>query len=261
MPQFAANISLLFTELPFAERFAAAAEAGFGAVEILFPYDHPAGDIRQRLSRFDLELVLVNAPPPEEMGGAGGFAALPGGEERFRRDIDRVMGVARVIRPGLIHVMAGCAKGAEAEDCFLRNLQWLADSFPDRRFTIEPLNPVDRPGYFLDDYDLAARILDRVGRANVGLQFDSYHAQRIHGDALAVWERYGHLAFHVQVGQVPDRREPGPGAIDFDALFAAIDASGYTGWVSSEYNPSTTCTRDSLGWMAWQRPEGGPETP
>lgn len=249
MPRFAANISLLFAELPYLDRFAAAAQAGFDAVEILFPYDIAAKQTRRALIAAGQELVLFNAPPPNYTGGTPGYAALPGGEDRFRHDMHRVMRYAEALRPGLIHVLAGYTGDDTAEATFVRNLQWMADAFPAQRFTIEPLNPGDQPGYFLNNYDLAARVLDAVDRANVGLQYDSYHAQMIHGDALSVWDRFGPRVAHVQIGAAPDRSEPGRGPIDFPALFAAIDACGYAGWVSAEYNPSTDRTEDSLGWM------------
>ncbi|MFV0513672.1 MAG: hydroxypyruvate isomerase family protein [Jhaorihella sp.] len=249
MPRFAANLSLLFTELPYLDRFAAAATAGFAGVEVLFPYDMAAEETRRALLASGLELVLMNAPPPSHAGATPGFAALPGGEARFRHDMHHTLRFAEVLRPSLIHVMAGYTKDPGAEDVFVANLRWLAGLAPAQKFTVEPLNPGDQPGYFLDDYDLAVRLLDRVDRANVGLQFDSYHAQVIHGDAQGIWERYGGRAFHVQIGQTPDRSEPGPGPIDFAALFAAIDAGGYAGWVSAEYHPRTPGTSNSLGWM------------
>ena len=249
MPRFAANISLLFTELPYLDRFDAAAAAGFEAVEILFPYDVAAKDTRRALVRNGLDLVLINAPPPNYTGGTPGYGAVPGGEGRFQHDIKRVLRYAEQLKPGLIHVMAGYTKEPGATETFVRNLQWAADLAPRQSFTIEPLNPGDQPGYFLDDYDLAAEILDVVDRPNVGLQYDSYHAHVIHGDAARVWAEQGHRAVHVQVGNPPNRSEPAAGDIDFPALFAAIDASGYAGWISAEYNPTTKRTEDSLQWM------------
>ena len=249
MPRFAANISLLFTELPYLDRFTAAAESGFKAVEILFPYDVAAKDTRRALLANGLDLVLINAPPPNYTGGTPGYGAIPGGEARFEHDIRRVLRYAGELKPGLIHIMAGYTKDPEAKATFIRNLQWAADLAPDQGFTIEPLNAGDQPGYFLDDYDLAADVLDAVNRANVALQYDSYHAQLIHGDAADIWDRFGARAAHVQLGAAPDRSEPAPGSIDFPALFQAIDASGYSGWVSAEYNPTTKRTEDSLGWM------------
>jgi len=250
MPRFAANISLLFAELSYLDRFAAAADAGFKAVEILYPYDVAAKHTRRALLANGLGLVLINAPPPNYTGGTPGYGAVPGGEARFEHDMRRVLRYAGKLKAGLIHVMAGYCKGPEARACFIRNLQWVADLAPDQGFTIEPLNPIDQPGYFLDDYDLAAEVLTEVARPNVGLQYDSYHAQRIHGDAAQVWDRFAASVHHVQLGAAPDRSEPAQGLVDFPALLKAIDDSGYKGWISAEYTPSTKRTKDSLTWMA-----------
>ena len=248
MPKFAINLTLLFAELPYLERFEAAAAAGFKAVEILFPYD-VAPEVTQRaLADHELDLVLINAPPLN--AETRGFAAMPGGEATFERDMQLVLKYAAVLRPTFIHIMAGYTKADAAEATFVRNLQWVADFAPDQQFTIEPLNPSDQPGYFLDDYDLAAKVLDQVARPNVGLQYDSYHAHLIHGDAARIWQQYMGRSVHVQIGAAPDRSEPKPGPIDFPQLFADIDASGYSGWVSAEYHPSTPRTVDSLGWRA-----------
>lgn len=247
MPKFAANLSLLFAELDYLDRFSAAAQAGFKAVEILFPYEFDASLTRQALDTAGLELVLINAPPRE--GGAPGYAAISGGESRFETEMQQVARYAQLLRPDLVHVMAGYEKSAASRSVFIRNLQWVADHAPHQEFTIEPLNSSDQPGYFLDDYDLAADILSAVDRPNVGLQYDSYHAQIIHGDAHAVWERFCSLITHVQIGASPDRSEPGRGATNFVDLFRAIDESGYDGWVSAEYHPSTSRTCDSLEWM------------
>lgn len=248
MPRFAANISLMFDELPYLDRFDAAAEAGFDAVEILFPYDWPAQETLHALVKNGLALVLFNAPPPNYAGGEPGFAALPAGEARFQSDMRRVMRYVGLLKPGLVHIMSGKASGPEAEATFIRNLQWAADTYPEQPFTIEPLNTDDQPGYFLNDYDLAARVLDAVDRPNISLQYDAYHAQKIHGDALGVWHTHGTRATHIQIGDTPDRRAPLTGEIDFGALFQAIDDSGYTGWVSGEYHPRGP-TEKTLAWM------------
>ena len=249
MPRFAANLSLLFAELPCLDRFKAAANAGFTAVEILFPYDLAAKETRRALMTNGLELVLINAPPPNYTGGQPGYAAVPGGEGRFQSDIRRVLRYAEALKSSLIHVMAGYASGPDAQGCFVRNLQWAADFAPHQEFTIEPLNPVSQPDYFLNDYSTAAEMLDRIDRPNVGLQYDSFHANMIHGDARAVWDRFRDRIVHVQIGSAPDRSEPGRDNTDFPALFAAMDDSGYAGWVSAEYSPSTPRTETSLHWM------------
>ena len=249
MPRFAANISTLFSELPYLDRFTAAADAGFEAVEILFPYETAAKDTQRALLANGLELLLINAPPPNYTGGRPGYAAMPEMEDRFRRDIRRVMRYADVLRPRMIHIMAGYSKGDDAQACFIRNLQHAADQAPEQQFTIEPLNGADQPGYFLDDYTLAVDVLNQVARDNVGLQYDAYHAQMIHGDAAKVWDGFNQHVRHVQIGAAPGRCEPGTGPVDFEELFLAIDQSGYDGWVSAEYTPSTPRTEDSLGWM------------
>ncbi len=248
MPKFAANLTFLFKELPFLERFEAAAHAGFEGVEVLFPYDDPASEILMRLNGTGLPMVLFNAPPPNWTGGARGFAAVPGGEERFRSDFRRALRFAGRLGPLHIHIMAGEANGTSARETFIRNLKWAADFAPRQSLTIEPLNQTDMPGYFLSDYGLAAEIIEEVGRPNLALQYDAYHAQMIHGDAMGMWEKHGAISHHIQVGSVPGRHEPMGSAVDFPALFAAIDESGYAGFVSGEYNPSGR-TEESLGWM------------
>jgi len=140
------------------------------------------------------------------------------------------------------------AEGPRARQTLIRNLQWAADLAPAQRFTIEPLNGEDRPGYFLNDYDLAAGVIEAVARPNVGLQFDTYHAQKIHGDACAVWAAHGPAVFHVQIGDVPGRCAPLTGEIAFADLFAAIGSSGYDGWISAEYLPAGP-TEKTLGWL------------
>lgn len=255
MPRFAANLSLLFAERPYAERFAAAAAAGFTAVEVLFPYEFAAHDTRRALDENGLDMVLINAPFPRYAGGAPGFAAIPDGQADFQRAFRETMEFARLLRPERIHVMAGHTDAPGAKSTFVENLRWAADQAPDQGFCIEPLNLGDQPGYFLADYHLAAEILAEVDRPNVGLQYDSYHAQVIHGDALAIWDRYRDLVSHVQIGNPPERSEPGPGGpVDFAALFRAIDDSGYAGWVSAEYYPSRDRTEDTLGWLPGRLP-------
>jgi 2-dehydrotetronate isomerase len=248
MPRFCANLTMLFTELPLMDRFRAAKEAGFDAVEVLFPYDAPAQDMRDQLVWNSLTFVLMNGPPPNFTGGPRGFAADPALTDRFRSDFRRVLRYAGVLKPRFIHVMAGRAEGPMSKQTMIDNLKWAADEAKGTTLTIEPLNQTDMPGYFLSDFDLAADILDRVGRRNVALQFDAYHAQMITGDAMKVWEAHGARAAHVQIAGVPGRHEPAGGDVDYPALFAALDEGGYRGWVSAEYNPKGATT-EGLHWL------------
>ncbi|MBV0891647.1 TIM barrel protein [Paracoccus sp. Z118] len=249
MPRFAANLTFLFTELPMLQRFAAARRAGFRGVEVLFPYDLSTRDLTKAAQTEGLEFVLINAPPPNWAGGPRGFAALPGGEERFRRDFERALRHAQELRALHIHVMAGAAEGATARQTFTENLRWACERAPHASLTIEPLNSLDMPGYFLRDFDQAAEIIDAVGCPNLGLQFDAYHAQIITGDVAATWAAHAARTRHVQIASVPGRHEPGPGPVDFPGFFRAVDASGYAGWISAEYNPRIT-TEAGIGWLA-----------
>ncbi len=248
MPKFAANLTFLFKEYPFLERFQAAADAGFDAVEVLFPYDDPVPEILRRLIRAGLPLTLINTPPPNWTGGDRGFAAIPGGEDRFRRDFKRALRYAERLKPTHIHIMAGNAEGPAARDTYLSNLTWAAAEAPKQSLTIEPINPTDMPGYFLNDFETAAVVLAEVNAPNLGLQFDAYHAQIITGDAQRAWATYRHLVRHIQVGGVPGRNEPDPGEIDYPAFFAQLDADGYPGVVSGEHNPKGR-TEDGLNWI------------
>lgn len=248
MPRFAANLTFLFKELPFLDRIEAAAEAGFEAVEVLFPYDDPVTQVTRQLTRTGLPMVLFNMPPPNWTGGDRGFAAIPGAEDRFRRDFKRALRFAERLKPQHIHIMAGAAEGAGARNTFIHNLAWAAEQAPGQSLTIEPLNPVDMPGYFLNDFELAAVVLAEVDAPNLGLQFDTYHAQMLTGDAGRCWATYRHLARHIQVGSAPGRHEPDTGDFDHAAFFAALDAQGYDGYVSGEYNPRGR-TEDGLGWI------------
>ncbi|TNC52474.1 TIM barrel protein [Rubellimicrobium rubrum] len=248
MPRFAANLTLLFTELPFLDRFEAARAAGFDGVEVLFPYDCPAPQILERLDRTGLAMVLMNCPPPNYADGPRGFAAVPAAEARFRTDFRRAARYAATLGAKHLHIMAGAAEGEAARACFVRNLAWAAQSAPRLSLTIEPINGQDMPGYFLQDFGLAAEILERIGAPNLRLQFDAYHAHRLTGDVLGTWDRVRHLVAHVQVGGFPGRHEPLGGEIDYPAFFARLKAQGYAGWISGEYHPAGA-TRDGLAWI------------
>ncbi len=246
MPKFCANLTMMFGEVPLLQRFDAAKQAGFDAVEVLFPYDDPVPDMLDMLGRNELTLALINCPPPNYTGGDRGFAAVDG--SRFRQDFKRSLRYAKALGAQHLHIMAGIAQGPRAREVFVENLRWAAAQAPDQSLTIEPINTHDMPGYFLDDFDLACAVIREVGAPNLRLQFDAYHAQKITRDVMGTWAKCRDLVVHVQVAQTPDRSEPDQGQIEYPAFFARLDADGYKGWVSGEYNPAGD-TRAGLGWI------------
>ena len=248
MPRLAANLTFLFTEYPFLERFEAAADAGFDAVEVLFPYEDAVTEVVRRINRAKMPIVLMNTPPPNYTGGDRGFAATPEGEERFRRDFKRTLRYAARLNPRHIHIMAGKAEGPKAHDTYIRNLAWACTEAPNQSLLIEPLSETDMPGYFLTDYEKASVVLAEINADNLGLQFDTYHAQTITGDAVKAFDTYRHLIRHIQVGGFPGRHEPFDGEIDFDRFIQHVIASGYDGFIGAEYNPRGR-TAEGLDWM------------
>ncbi|WP_299607775.1 TIM barrel protein [uncultured Tateyamaria sp.] len=249
MPRFAANLSYLWAELPYLDRFDAAAEAGFVAVEVQQPYDVPVPETLEALNRNGLQMVLLNAPGPNYTGGDRGFAAVPGGEKRFDYDMRRAVRYAQALGVSIIHVMSGNGRGADARATLVSNLTRASETLPqDLTLTIEPLCPASQSDWFMNSFDLAAEVIEAVGAPNVGLQFDSYHAQEITGDAIGTFEAMKGLIRHIQIGDAPNRGAPGTGSVDFAALFEAIDASGYDGWVAAEYRTDGR-TDDTLKWM------------
>ena len=249
MPKFCANLTWLFTELPFLERFEAAKEAGFDAVEVLSPYDVNAQDIVKELAKHDLQMALINCPPPNYTGGEQGFAAVPGLEARFRTDFKRALRYAQTLGAQHLHIMSGVAEGAAAKATFIDNLRWAAAEAPEQSLTIEPINNDTIPGYFLNDFDLGREIVTLIDAPNLRLQFDTFHAAKSTGDVLGTWDKMRDITTHVQVAQMPDRSEPDKGQIDYPAYFAGLDAQGYAGWVAGEYKPRTT-TVAGVGWAA-----------
>ena len=248
MPRFAANLSMMFAEHPFLDRFAAAAAAGFEGVEFLFPYDHEPQAVRDALDAAGLEMALFNCPPGDWQAGERGMAAIPGRKAEFRDSIARALSYAEAIRPDRLHVMAGLTSGPEARAAYVANLRWAAAQAPDRTLVIEPINTRDIPGYFLNRSDEAVAVIEEVGAPNLALQFDLYHAQIMEGDLTRRLERLMPLIGHIQIAGVPDRHEPDHGEVNFPHLFATLDRLGYDGWVGCEYRPAGR-TEDGLGWF------------
>ncbi len=261
MPELIANISLLFNELPLPERFAAARAAGFAAIECLFPYDMTAEAIRAALAANDLRLVLINTPAGDWEKGERGFAALPDRQEAFDRALSTALDYAAACGCRMIHVLAGRTDRQATAPCvqtFIANLRraCVLAARDGLAITIEPLNPTDMPGYFLNDFEQARAIIRTVGTDNLFLQFDAYHAAMMGLDPADTFARYRSLIGHVQIADAPGRHEPGSGETDFPALFAAIAASGYDGAISCEYSPAAA-TRDGLEWIARLKPVPG----
>jgi len=254
MPRIAANLTLLFTEVPMPDRPGYAARAGFDGVEVLFPYDTPVADWERALA--GMPLALINTPPGDWISGDRGFAARPGDAAAFRDGFLRAADYATRLGAARVHVMAGVARGPQAEAAYAENLAWAAQQAPGLRLCIEPLNPEDMPGYFLNDYDQAARILDDLANPQIGLQFDLWHAARLHGDAAAVWRQHRHRVSHVQIAGFPARNEPGGGGFSLPALCDEVDAMGDL-WIAAEYRPARG-TAQGLGWLQALKSRGQP---
>jgi hydroxypyruvate isomerase len=255
MPRFAANVSFMFQEDPFLDRFAAAAAQGFEAVEFTFPYDFAPSAVAAATRDAGLRVVLLNTPPGDYAAGERGLAALPARRQDFRASMMRAFEYAEALSCPRIHVMAGVeAPGGDRRAmraCYLDNLAWAAEqaSGLGRLLLIEPINRHDIPGFFLHDYDEAERIVHEIGAPNLRLQFDFYHAQIIHGDVTRRFERQLPISAHIQIANPPDRRGPGDGELDYRYILGRIDALGYDGWVSCEYRPGEEGTVASLGWI------------
>ncbi len=254
MPRFAANLSMMFTEVPFMERFEAAAKAGFRGVEYLFPYEENAGEIAAALADNGLVQALYNTSAGDFAAGERGFAAVPGAKDRFAAILDQALEYAQTIRPQNIHIMSGIAKGPAARATFIENLRYACAHAPEQGFVIEPINHRDMPGYHLDDQEDARGIIAEVGAANLGLQLDLYHCQIMQGDLTERIRALTPVTRHVQVASVPKRHEPDRGETNFPYLMQVLDESGYDGWVGCEYRPQGE-TLDGLGWFEVYRAE------
>ncbi|MCV2349793.1 2-oxo-tetronate isomerase [Paucibacter sp. Y2R2-4] len=256
MPKFAANLSLLYTELPFLQRFGAAAADGFEAVEFLFPYEYPAAELKQALQTHGLRQVLFNAPPGHWSAGERGLACLPDRQEEFRAALEQALLYASVLDCPRLHVMAGIAPQDASPEVlyavYVENLRWAAKRAREQglQLSIEAINQADMPGYFLHQQAQALDVVAAVGAPNLGVQFDVYHCQVSEGNvSRKLCEVMGRgLLGHVQIAGAPDRQEPDQGELRVEVLLRLLDELGYTGYVGCEYRPRAG-TREGLAWL------------
>ncbi|MDX1635797.1 MAG: hydroxypyruvate isomerase [Marinobacter sp.] len=256
MPRFAANLSMLFTEVEFEDRFERAAAAGFAGVEYLFPYPYPADTLRKLLDRHKLEQVLFNLPAGDWAAGERGIACLPERRTEFRDGVEQAIHYAEVLGCPRANCLAGIRPQELAPEAawqtLVENVGWAAERFRRAGLTlcVEAINSrVDMPGFVLDSSLRAMDLLESVAADNVRFQYDLYHMQIMEGDLIRTLERLLPMIGHIQFADNPGRHEPGTGEINFDRVFEAIDRLGYPGWVSAEYHPAAT-TDAGLGWLA-----------
>jgi len=254
MPKFAANLTMLFNEVPFLDRFERAAKAGFKAVEFLFPYPFPAAEIKSRLQANGLQLVLHNLPAGNWDGGERGIACLPDRVGEFRDGVARAIEYGTALGAPQLNCLAGKAPAGVADaslrETFVGNLRYAAGELKKAglKLLMEPINTYDIPGFYLNRTAQALSILDEVGSDNLYVQYDIYHAQRMEGELIATMQKNLARIAHIQLADNPGRNEPGTGEIHYGNVFMALDRMGYAGWIGCEYKPATT-TEAGLGWL------------
>ena len=253
MPRFAANLTMMFTELPFLDRFDAAAEAGFAAVEYLFPYEHAPEAIGERLTRNHLTQALFNLPPGDWAAGERGLAALLERFDELRDGLKTALPYVTATGVKRVHLMAGLAdrENPAAAAAYRRAVRWTAEQLADAGvdLLLEPINGRNMPGYFLNDFAYAEQLIRELALPNLKLQFDIYHRQIIHGDVTMALRAMMPMIGHIQIASVPSRHEPSGEELNYPFLFEELDRLGYTGFVGCEYNPRAG-TREGLGWFA-----------
>jgi len=258
MPKLCANLGFLFCEVPFLDRFAAAARAGFPGVEYASPYEYPARELRARLDDNGLVQVLINSYPGNRSAGERGFACVPGKGAEFRASVDQAIDYACGLGCGLVHLMGGMPPAGLPRETALalyaNNLAWAAERGIKAgvKFLVEPLNPHDAPGYIVGTQEAGAAIVEAIGRDRLGLQFDLYHCQIAGGNIGRRLEKLMPVIAHMQLADVPDRHEPGTGEIGWDYVFRRIDALGYQGWIGCEYYPEG----DTEAGLVWRQRYG-----
>ena len=254
MPQFAANLTMLFNEVPFMERFEKAAKSGFQAVEFLFPYAFSAEDIKQKLEQNKLKLVLHNLPAGDWDAGERGIACLPDRVAEFQEGVAKAVKYAKALDVKQLNCLAGKipdgADKALLHKTFISNLHYAADALKEVniKLLIEPINTFDIPGFYLSKTQQALDTLNEVGSDNLFIQYDIYHAQRMEGELCKTIETNLSKIAHIQLADNPGRNEPGTGEINYPHLFQFIDSIGYRGWIGCEYKPISN-TEAGLGWI------------
>jgi hydroxypyruvate isomerase len=254
MPRFAANLTMLFNELPFLDRFEAAAKAGFKAVEFLFPYPYAVAELKDRLAANGLTLVLHNLPAGNWDGGERGIACLPERAGEFREGVAKAIEYGTALGVPQLNCLAGKAPAGMADavlrETFVGNLRYAAGELKKAglKLLMEPINTYDIPGFYLNRTAQAIALIDEVGSDNLFVQYDIYHAQRMEGELVATMQKHLARIAHIQLADNPGRNEPGSGEIHYGNVFKALDRMGYTGWIGCEYKPATT-TEAGLGWL------------
>ncbi|MDN3616311.1 2-oxo-tetronate isomerase [Vibrio gallaecicus] len=254
MAKFAANLTMLFTEVPFMERFEKAHQAGFKAVEYLFPYAFEAEELAEKVQKFGFEQALFNMPPGDWDAGERGFAAIPGREEEFKASVDTALMYATALNCKKVHAMSGLMDAnfthQQHVETFISNIRFAADKFAEQgiELLIEPLNSRDVPNYFVAHQRDAVELIKFVDRPNVKLQLDLYHAQIMDGDLSTLICEVAPYTGHIQIASVPERHEPSEGELHYPHLFNVLDDTGYQGWIGCEYNPRAS-TEEGLGWV------------
>lgn len=254
LPKFSANLSMLFTELPFLDRFAAASDAGFRGVEFLSPYEYSAAEVATHARRAGVEVSLFNLPAGDWAGGERGIACIPGREEEFRAGVAAALNYAKSLGTTSLHAMAGkVPPGTDPNICrevLVENLSYAANAVAKEGITLllEAINTRDIPGFFITTQAESDEIRRRVGLPNLKLQMDLYHMQVMEGDLAKKLKKYSDVCGHIQIAGCPERNEPDTGEIRYEYLFRLIDEIGYQGWLGCEYRPAAA-TVDGLGWL------------
>ncbi len=254
MPKFAANLSMMFQDLPFLDRFAAAAKAGFAGVEFLFPYDFPAEEVERHRRAAGVEVALFNLPAGNWSAGERGITCLPGREEEFRAGVEKAIEYATCLNCPRLHAMAGIVPvGTDAVACrktLIANLRYAAEKVAQHNITLllEAINTRDMPGFIVSTQSDSHSVCEAVGADNLKMQMDLYHMQVMEGDLATKLKRYMPRCGHVQIAGCPERNEPDTGEIRYEYLLRLLDKLGYGGWVGCEYRPAGKTT-DGLGWL------------